>query len=90
MIDKSGPNQARLLNLNLLLWLLRWWPLIKILQVRYLNNIIEQDRRFIKKMTRPMTGFKAFHAASANLQAIKATHMIRKNQFGPKGFSPFQ
>ena len=56
--------------------------LIKILQVKYLNNIVEQDHRFIKKLTRPMMGFKSFHSASATLQGIEIAHMIRKRQFG--------
>jgi transposase-like protein len=33
--------------------------LIDICQVKYLNNIVEQDHRFIKKITKPMMGFKA-------------------------------
>ncbi|MBG6148639.1 putative transposase, partial [Labrenzia sp. EL_142] len=53
---------------------------IDILQVKYLNNIIEQDHRFIKKLTRPMMGFKAFHSASATLDGIETAHMIRKGQ----------
>jgi transposase-like protein len=38
--------------------------MIEICQVKYLNNI-EQDHRFIKKITKPMMGFKAFHSPSA-------------------------
>ncbi|EAV40247.1 transposase, putative [Stappia aggregata IAM 12614] len=46
-----------------------------------MNNIIEQDHRFIKKLTRPMMGFKAFHSASATLDdGIETAHMIRKGQ----------
>ena len=90
VIDKSGANHAGLLNLNLLLWFLGWWPLIEILQVKYLNNIVEQDHRFIKMITRPMKGFKAFHSASATLQGIEVAHMIRKKQFGQIGLSSFQ
>jgi putative transposase len=90
VIDKSGANQAGLLNINLLLWFLGFWPLIEILQVKYLNNIIEQDHRFIKKITKPMKGFKAFHSAAATLQGIEVAHMIRKRQFGQTGLSPFQ
>jgi putative transposase len=90
VIDKSGANQAGLLNVNLLLCFLGFWPLIEILQVKYLNNIVEQDHRFIKKITRPMKGFKAFHSASATLQGIEVAHMIRKKQFGQTELSPFQ
>lgn len=32
--------------------------LIEIRQIKYLNTIIEQDHRFIKRSTRPMMGFK--------------------------------
>ena len=81
VIDKGGANHAGLQNLNLLLFILGWWPLVEILQVKDLNNIIEQDHRFIKKITRPMKGFKAFHSASATLQGIEVAHMIRKKQF---------
>ncbi|TXL12064.1 IS6 family transposase, partial [Methylococcaceae bacterium HT4] len=49
-------------------------------QVKYLNNIIEQDRRFIKKITKPMMGFKAFHFAQATIDGIETAHMIRKRQ----------
>ena len=90
VIDKSGANQAGLLNLNLVLFFLGFWPLIEILQVKYLNNIIEQDHRFIKKITKPMKGFKAFHSASATLQGIEVAHMIRKQQFGRAELTPFQ
>ena len=36
---------------------------IAIRQVKYLNNIVEQDHRAVKRITRPMLGFKAFDAA---------------------------
>jgi hypothetical protein len=36
-----------------------------------LNNIIEQDHRFIKKITKPMMGFKAFHSAQATIAGIE-------------------
>ncbi|MGI9506869.1 MAG: IS6 family transposase [Geminicoccaceae bacterium] len=90
VIDKSGANQAGLLNVNLILFFLGFWPLIEILQVKYLNNIIEQDHRFIKKITKPMKGFKAFHSASATLQGIEVAHMIRKKQLGQTELTPFQ
>ncbi len=90
VIDKSSANQAGLLNVNLLLFFLGLWPLIEMLQVKYLNNIVEQDHRFIKKITKPMKGFKAFHSASATLQGIEVAHMIRKQQFGKTELSPFQ
>jgi hypothetical protein len=46
--------------------------------VKYLNNIIEQDHRFIKKITEPMMNFKAFHSASAALAGIELAASIRQ------------
>jgi 2-methylcitrate dehydratase PrpD len=54
--------------------------MIEICQIKYLNNIIEQDHRFIKKITKPMMGFKAFHSAQATIAGIETAHMIRKGQ----------
>jgi len=82
VIDKSGANLAGLLWTNVMLKFANGSKLIKILQVKYLNNIVEQDHRFIKKLTRPMMGFKSFRSASATLQGIEIAHMIRKRQFG--------
>ncbi|OPH49330.1 transposase [Paenibacillus ferrarius] len=49
-------------------------------QTKYLNNIVEQDHRFIKKITKPNLGFKTFHTAEQTLKGIEAMHMIRKGQ----------
>jgi len=65
VIDKSGANEAGLQNMNILLFLVGWVYLIEILQVKYLNNRVEQDHRIIKKLTKPMPGFKTFHSAQA-------------------------
>jgi len=78
VIDKSGANLAGLQSVNVILKFTGSGNTIKILQVKYLNNIIEQDHRFIKRITGPMLGFKAFHSAEATLAGIEITHMIRK------------
>jgi IS6 family transposase len=49
-------------------------------QTKYLNNIVEQDHRFIKKITKPMLGFKSFLTAEQTLKGIEVFHMIRKGQ----------
>src|SRR6266545_2206854 len=54
---------------------------IIIRQVKYLNNIVEQDHRGVKRITRPMLGFKAFDTAQSTLVGIELIHMIRKGQF---------
>jgi transposase-like protein len=49
-------------------------------QTKYLNNIVEQDHRFIKKITNPMLGFKSYQTAEETLAGIEAFHMLRKQQ----------
>ena len=90
VIDKSGANLAGLHAVNVILKFTGAGKTIKILQVKYLNNLLEQDHRFIKKITAPMRGFKAFHSANATLAGIETAHMIRKGQFGENGLSAFQ
>jgi putative transposase len=53
---------------------------IEIRQIKYLNNIIEQDHRGIKRITKQMMGFKAFHSAEATFFGIKLCRMLRKGQ----------
>ena len=48
VIDKSGANLAGLENMNCLLILNGWFWLIEVLQLKYLNNIIEQDYRLLR------------------------------------------
>ena len=49
-------------------------------QIKYLNNIIEQDHRPIKRIVRPMLGFPSFHTATKTLKGIEIMHMIKKGQ----------
>jgi transposase, IS6 family len=48
--------------------------------VKYLNNLIEQDHRFIKRRTNPGLGFGSFNTARRTIQGYEAMHMIRKGQ----------
>ncbi|MCY0155013.1 IS6 family transposase [Hoeflea alexandrii] len=90
VIDKSGANLAGLEAVNVILKFTGTGQTIKILQVKYLNNILEQDHRFIKRITGRMLGFKAFHSASATLDGIETAHMIRKGQFHANSLNAFQ
>lgn len=90
VIDKSGANLAGLQAMNTILKFTGTGDIMEIRQIKYLNNILEQDHRFIKRITKPMMGFKAFHSASATLAGIEVAHMIRKNQFANDNRSPFQ
>lgn len=90
VIDKSGANLAGLQVVNVILKFTGAGDIIRILQVKYLNNILEQDHRFIKRITGPMLGFKAFHFARATIAGIETAHVIRKGQLAANGLSAFQ
>ena len=74
-MDKSGANKAAMDAINKE----REVP-IEVRQIKYLNNIVEQDHRAVKRITKPMLGFKSFWAAKAVLTGIELMHMIRKGQ----------
>ncbi|MEC4681974.1 MAG: IS6 family transposase [Nitrospirales bacterium] len=74
-IDKSGGNKAGLKQVNR-----DQNTRIKIRQCKYLNNIIEQDHRRIKRLTRPMLGFKNLYAAQRTLAGMEIMAMIKKGQ----------
>ena len=83
-IDKSGANNAGLNAINLQLAILyfsgcAFIPIV-IRQIKYLNNIVEQDHRSIKRMINPMVEFKSFHSAEAALAGIELYHMLKKGQ----------
>jgi IS6 family transposase len=52
----------------------------KLRRVKYLNNIIEQDHRFIKKRVRACLGYRSFDTAERTLQGVEALNMMRKGQ----------
>ena len=80
-IDKSGANTAAVRCL-----VADSGVSIELRQSKYLNNLIEQDHRAIKRRTRPMLGFKDFHCAAKIIAGIELMHMIRKGQWaGPEG-----
>src|SRR3989442_10445691 len=48
---------------------------------KYLNNLIEQEHRYVKQRVRPMLGFKRFDYAAITLAGIELVHQIKKGQF---------
>jgi transposase-like protein len=52
----------------------------KLRRVKYLNNVIEQDHRFVKKKVRASQCFKSFHTAERTLEGIESVNMMRKGQ----------
>lgn len=94
-IDKSGANNAGLnaINLQLIIFYLLGCVLmqINIRQIKYLNNIVEQDHRGIKRITNAMLGFKAFHSAEATLAGVELCRMLKKGQHvGAKNTAVFE
>jgi putative transposase len=76
-LDKNPANTSGLEDINRSL---KANQRIVIRRIKYLNNMIEQDHRFIKKITQPMKGFKSFYSASATLKEIELCHMLKKVQ----------
>jgi putative transposase len=74
-IDGSDANEAAIKRYNE-----EHGTNIIIRQVKYLNNIVEQDHRGVKRVTRPMLGFKSFDAAQDTLVGIELMHMLKKRQ----------
>jgi putative transposase len=74
-IDGSEANAAAIRTYNQ-----EHGTTIVIRQVKYLNNIVEQDHRGVKRVTRPMMGFKSFESAQSTLTGIELMHMLRKGQ----------
>jgi len=74
-IDGSDANAAAIKRYNE-----EHGTAIAIRQVKYLNNIVEQDHRAVKRVTRPMLGFQSFGAAQDTLVGIELMHRIKKRQ----------
>src|ERR671914_781012 len=52
----------------------------KLRRVKYLNNVIEQDHRAIRRKWRAMQCFRSFHTAERTIEGVEAAHMMRKGQ----------
>ena len=74
-IDKSGANTAAIESVKA-------DACVDILmrQNKYLNNVVEQDHRTVKRITDPMLGFKSFWSARILISGIETMHMIKKGQ----------
>ena len=74
-IDKSGSNTAAIHHYNQV-----HKTAILMRHSKYLNNLVEQDHRAVKRLTHPMLGFKSFWAACCTIAGIEVMHAIRKGQ----------
>ena len=80
IIDGNAANEAAIKSYNE-----EYGTTIVTRQVKYLNNIVEQDHRAVKRVTRPMLGFKSFHTAHRPQVGIELIHMLRKGQLDNRG-----
>jgi putative transposase len=74
-IDQSGSNTAAITHYNK-----THKTAIVMRHSKYLNNLVEQDHRAVKRIVRPMLGFKSFWAARCTIAGIEVMHAIRKGQ----------
>ena len=74
-IDKSGANTASIVGMCT-----DSDVDIELRQSKYLNNIVEQDHRAIKRIVRPMLGLESFRCARAVIAGIETMHMIKKGR----------
>lgn len=88
VIDRSGANTAGINAVNRMLRAFGCPIPIEMVRIKYLNNMVEQDHRTIKRRIRPMLGLKSFANASATLEVIQVANMIRKGKLTP-GICPF-
>jgi putative transposase len=79
-IDKSGSNTAAIKHYNQI-----HKTAMVIRHSKYLNNIVEQDHRAVKRLTRPMLGFKSFWAARCTIAGVEVMHAIRKGRLTTPG-----
>ena len=82
-IDRSGSNTAAINRYNRV-----HKTAIVIRQSKYLNNLIEQNHRAVKRVVRPMLGFKSFWSARCTIAGIEVMHAIRKGQLANSGAVP--
>ncbi|MFT7613577.1 MAG: putative transposase [Parvicellaceae bacterium] len=86
-IDKSGSNKMAIWTVNKRSGSINK---IKIRQCKYLNNIVEQDHRRIKRRIRITTGFKEFESAQRTLAGIEVVNIILKDQIIDAKNTPFK
>ena len=88
-IDRSRAHAAAITTYNT-----AHKAMIAIRQVRDLNNVVEQHHRAVKRVVRPLLGFKSMETALRTLAGIEVMHMIKKGQMvtqeGPQGQTPAQ
>ena len=92
VIDGSKSNYAALDSMNVQLWLTGFLmlSLIEILDIKYLNNIVEQSHRWVKQKTRQAQGWKSWEGATASLHGKEMWTMLKQEQNDIEGDTAFE
>ena len=90
VIDGSKSNYAAIDAMNVQLWLtgIFMLSLIEIVDIKYLNNIVEQSHRWVKLKTRQALGWKSLEGATASLHGRELWTMIKRGQINLEGTTP--
>jgi len=78
VIDKSAANTEGIKDINRMLRRFGCPVPIEMVRIKYLNNLVEQDHRFIRRRVRPMLSFKSFKSAASTIAGIELVNMIRR------------
>ena len=92
VIDGSKSNYAAIDAMNVQLWLTGFFmlSLIEILDIKYLNNIVEQSHRWVKQKTRQALGWKSLEGAKASLHGKELWTMLKRGQIEIEGDTAFE
>ena len=84
VIDKSAANTEGIKDINGMLKRFGCPVPIEMVRIKYLNNLVEQDHRIIKRRARPFLGFKSLTSAASTTAGIELANMIPKGQLTPE------
>ena len=92
VIDGSKSNYVAIDSMNVHLWLKGYFmlSLVEILDIKYLNNIVEQSHRWVKQKTRPALGWKSTEGALAGLHGREVWTMLKQEQIDIEGHTAFE
>ncbi|MFA0078779.1 IS6 family transposase, partial [Vibrio artabrorum] len=92
VIDGGNSNYAVIDFMNVQLWLTGYFmlSLVEILDIKYLNNIVEQSHRWVKQKTRQALGWKSMERALASLHGREMWTMLKQDQIDVEGQTAFE
>ena len=92
VIDGSKSNYAAIDSMNVQLWLTGYFmlSLVEILDIKYLNNIVEQSHRWVKQKTRQALGWKSMEGALVSLHGREIWTMLKQDQIDVEGQTAFE